>query len=79
MLSRRCQAAAERRSREASDQAAHRSRAAQQLEERVRREAGKETAVLREGLSRLEEELERLRLEGGRSRSAAQQDVQKLR
>lgn len=62
-----------------SDQAAHRSRAAQQLEERVRSSAGKETAVLREGLSRLEEELERLRLEGERTRSSAQQDVHKLR
>ena len=62
-----------------SDQAAHRSRAAQQVEERVRREAGKETAVLREGLSRMEGELERLRLEGERARSTSQQDVQKLR
>lgn len=62
-----------------SDQAAQRSRAAQQVEERGRREVGKETAVLREGLSRLEEELERQRLEGERARSAAQQDVQNLR
>lgn len=62
-----------------SDQAASRFRAAQQLEERVRREAGKEVSVLREGLSRLEGEVERLRLEGERAGSNAQQDVQKLR
>ncbi len=73
------QAATERRSREVSDQAANRFRAAQQLEERVRRETGKETEVLREGLSRLEAEVERLRLEGERTRVSAQQDTQKQR
>ncbi|CAM9789285.1 unnamed protein product [Pylaiella littoralis] len=72
-------ALAERRTREVSDQAASRFRAAQQLEERVRREAGKEASVLREGLSRLEGEVERLRLEGERAASNAQQEIQKLR
>lgn len=62
-----------------SDQAANRFRAAQQLEERVRRETGKEASILREGLSRLEAEVERLRLEGERTRMSAQQDTQKQR
>lgn len=62
-----------------SDQAANRFRAAQQLEERARREAGQEVSVLREGLSRLEGEAERLRVEGERAGSNAQQEVQNLR
>ncbi|CBJ30404.1 conserved unknown protein [Ectocarpus siliculosus] len=72
-------ALAERRSREASEQAANRFRAAQQVEERVRSETGKETSALRESLSQLEAEVERLRLEGERVGSSAQQDIQKMR
>ena len=62
-----------------SEHAANRVRAAQQLDERVRRETGKEAGVLREVSSRLEAEVERLRLEGEREASSAQQEVQRLR
>ncbi|CAM9159615.1 unnamed protein product [Laminaria digitata] len=72
-------ALADRRSREISEHAANRVRAAQQLDERVRRETGKEAGVLREVSSRLEVEVERLRLEGEREASSAQQEVQRLR
>lgn len=62
-----------------SEHASNRVRAAQQLDERVRRETGKEAGVLREVSSRLEAEVERLRLEGERAASGAQQEVQRLR
>ena len=62
-----------------SEHAANRVRAAQQLDERVRRETGKEVGVLREVSSRLEAEIERLRLEGEREASTAQQEVERLR
>lgn len=62
-----------------SDQASNRVRAAQQLEEQVRRDVGKEASILREGSSRVEAELERLRLEGERVGATAQQERQRLR
>lgn len=62
-----------------SDHATSRFRAAQQLEERVRHESQKEATALRGGLSRLEAEVEKLRLAGEKAGSAAQQDVQRLR
>lgn len=62
-----------------SEQAANRVRTAQQVEERVRRETVKETGLLREGASRLQAEVDRLRLEGERTAAVAQQETQRLR
>lgn len=45
----------------------------------MRRDASKEVTVLREGASRLSEQMEKLRLESERAGSAAQQEIHRLR
>lgn len=45
----------------------------------MRRDTGKEVSVLREASSRVEAEVERLRLEAERNGSAAHQEIQRLR
>lgn len=70
---------AERRSREVSEQAANRVRNARRLEEHVRREADEKVEAVLEASARLEAEVESLRIESGKTVSAAQQDIQRLR
>lgn len=58
---------------------AERVRGAQHLEERTRRETSKDVGILRDGASRLEANIEKLKLESERAGSVAQQEIQRLR